>query len=59
MLSIDPPDESLSEKPSVMRVAVYSLLFNLILVGTKFMLSAMTGSLALRADAPWWMYWPL
>ena len=40
-----------SETPSVMRVALYSLLFNLVLVGAKFMLSALTGSLALRADA--------
>ncbi len=37
--------------PSVMRVALYSLLFNLVLVGAKLLLSALSGSLALRADA--------
>lgn len=37
--------------PSVMRVALYSLLFNLVLVGAKLFLSALSGSLALRADA--------
>jgi cation diffusion facilitator family transporter len=34
-----------------MRVALYSLLFNLVLVGAKLFLSALSGSLALRADA--------
>ena len=34
-----------------MRVALFSLAFNLFLLGTKLLLSALTGSLALRADA--------
>lgn len=37
--------------PSVLRVALYSLLFNLVLVVAKLTLSALSGSLALRADA--------
>ena len=36
---------------NIRRVAFYSLLVNLSLVGTKLLLSAITGSLALRADA--------
>ena len=39
------------QTPSVVRVALYSLLFNLTLLGAKILLSALTGSLALRADA--------
>jgi len=35
----------------VLRVALYSLLFNLALVAAKLILSALSGSLALRADA--------
>jgi len=35
----------------VLRVALYSLLFNLALVAAKLTLSALSGSLALRADA--------
>jgi len=35
----------------VLRVALYSLLFNLVLVVAKLTLSALSGSLALRADA--------
>jgi len=37
--------------PSVLTVAVYSLLLNLSLVAVKFILSDLAGSLALRADA--------
>jgi cation diffusion facilitator family transporter len=37
--------------PSVLRVALFSLGFNLFLLGAKLLLSALTGSLALRADA--------
>ncbi len=37
--------------PSVLRVAFYSLIFNLALVAAKLFLSAVSGSLALRADA--------
>ncbi|MGV8174245.1 MAG: cation diffusion facilitator family transporter [Methanothrix sp.] len=37
--------------PSVLRVALYSLLFNLALVAAKLVLSDLSGSLALRADA--------
>lgn len=51
MPAIDLPEESPVRAPSVMRVALYSLLFNLALVGGKLILSALTGSLALRADA--------
>src|SRR5690606_9227018 len=39
------------QAPSVLRVALYSLLFNLALVAAKLTLSALSGSLALRADA--------
>lgn len=39
------------ETPSVMRVALYSLIFNLSLLAAKLLLSALTASLALRADA--------
>ena len=51
MQAVDPPDNYPVKTPSVMRVALYSLLFNLALVGAKLILSALTGSLALRADA--------
>lgn len=37
--------------PSVLRVAIYSLVYNLFLLGVKLILSALTASLALRADA--------
>ncbi|OPY49826.1 MAG: ferrous iron efflux protein F [Methanosaeta sp. PtaU1.Bin112] len=37
--------------PSVLRVALFSLGFNLFLLAAKLLLSALTGSLALRADA--------
>ena len=50
-IAVDPPDNFSVKTPSVMRVALYSLLFNLGLVGAKFFLSALSGSLALRADA--------
>jgi cation diffusion facilitator family transporter len=40
-----------SNPPSVLRVAFYSLLFNLSLVVVKLVLSSLSGSLALRADA--------
>ena len=44
--------ESMKQQtPSVLRVALYSLLFNLSLLGAKLFLSSLTGSLALRADA--------
>jgi len=39
------------QAPYVLRVALYSLLFNLVLVVAKLILSALSGSLALRADA--------
>lgn len=39
------------QAPSVLRVALYSLLFNLALVAAKLTLSLLSGSLALRADA--------
>jgi cation diffusion facilitator family transporter len=51
MQSFDPPDNLSVNTPSVMRVAIYSLLFNLGLVVAKFFLFAISGSLALRADA--------
>ncbi len=38
-------------EPTICRVALYSLLLNLSLVFTKLVLSIVTGSLALRADA--------
>ncbi|MCU0637621.1 MAG: cation diffusion facilitator family transporter [Methanothrix sp.] len=47
---IDAPEGS-PGAPSVLRVAFYSLLFNLVLVAAKLVLSAVSGSLALRADA--------
>lgn len=49
-----PPDTNESQTvslPSVLRVALYSLLFNLFLVAAKLILSAVSGSLALQADA--------
>ncbi|HUS74505.1 MAG TPA: cation diffusion facilitator family transporter [Methanothrix sp.] len=51
MPAIDSSEDTPVQTPSVMRVALYSLLFNLALVGGKLFLSALTGSLALRADA--------
>lgn len=51
MTAIDHHEKSRIRTPSVMRVALYSLLFNLVLVGAKLLLSALSGSLALRADA--------
>ncbi len=51
MAAVDSSETSPAQTPSVMRVALYSLLFNLGLVGAKLILSALTGSLALRADA--------
>ncbi len=44
-------ESSASNPPSVLRVALYSLLFNLALVVAKLVLSSLSGSLALRADA--------
>jgi len=49
-IAVDPPNNFPVKTPSVMRVALYSLLFNLGLVGAKLILSAISGSLALRAD---------
>jgi len=49
--SADGPDKSSGKTPSVMRVALYSLIFNLGLVVAKFFLFTLSGSLALRADA--------
>ena len=51
MSVIDPTGAFPYQTPSVLRVALYSLIFNLGLVGAKLILSALTGSLALRADA--------
>ncbi len=51
MPDTDHSEDSRARTFSVMRVALYSLLFNLGLVGGKVLLSALTGSLALRADA--------
>ncbi|MCX6674524.1 MAG: cation diffusion facilitator family transporter [Methanothrix sp.] len=51
MSVIDPIGAFPLQTPSVLRVALYSLLFNLGLVGAKLFLSALSGSLALRADA--------
>jgi cation diffusion facilitator family transporter len=51
MPTIDPPENPSVETPSVIRVALYSLMFNLALVGAKLLLSSLSGSLALRADA--------
>jgi len=50
MPDIDPSEGS-PGGPSVLRVALYSLIFNLALVAAKLILSAASGSLALRADA--------
>lgn len=49
--SADSPDNFSAKTPSVMRVALYSLVFNLGLVVAKFLLFTLSGSLALRADA--------
>lgn len=46
-----PAENNSAPSPSVLRVALYSLLFNLVLVAAKLFLSAVSGSLALRADA--------
>ena len=55
LINIMPDINSVEDKPprmpSVLNVAVYSLLFNLGLVAAKFILSFLAGSLALRADA--------
>lgn len=51
MLVIDAPDSPHTGIPSVLMVALYSLLFNLALVAAKLLLSSLSGSLALRADA--------
>ena len=54
-LSVDEDDVSGKKMeqhtPSVVRIALYSLLFNLSLLMAKIFLSAITGSLALQADA--------
>ena len=49
--SADSPDNLSAKTPTVMRVALYSLIFNLGLVVAKFILFTLSGSLALRADA--------
>ncbi len=49
--SADQPDNLSVKTPGVMRVALYSLIFNLSLVAAKFFLFSLSGSLALRADA--------
>lgn len=49
--SANPPDNLSVKTPSVMRVALYSLIFNMALVAVKFFLFALSGSLALQADA--------
>ncbi len=49
--SADQPDNLSVKTPGVMRVALYSLIFNLSLVAAKFFLFSRSGSLALRADA--------
>ncbi len=51
MTSPKPAENNSAPSPSVLRVALYSLLFNLVLVAAKLFLSAVSGSLALRADA--------
>jgi cation diffusion facilitator family transporter len=51
MPTVDRPEDSCVQTSSVMRVALYSLLFNLALMGSKLVLSVLSGSLALRADA--------
>lgn len=44
-------EDDQSRAPSILRIAVYSLLLNICLVTSKFVLSNLAGSLALRADA--------
>lgn len=44
-------EDDKSGKSSVLRIAVYSPLLNKGLVVTKFVISVLAGSLALRADA--------
>ena len=51
MKSPKPSENNSASSPSVLRVALYSLLFNLVLMAAKLFLSAVFGSLALRADA--------
>ena len=51
MTAPDPSENHSASAPSVLRVALYSLFFNLALVAAKLVLSAVSGSLALRADA--------
>ncbi|HQN31523.1 MAG TPA: cation transporter, partial [Methanothrix soehngenii] len=51
MTSPKPAENNSAPSPSVLRVALYSLLFNLVLVAAKLFLSAVSGSLALQADA--------
>jgi len=51
MNTIDPPEKPPLQTHSVMKVALYSLLFNLALAGVKLFLFAFSGSLALQADA--------
>ncbi len=48
---IDPSANPPPQTHPVMRVAIYSLLFNLALAGIKFFLFAFSGSLALQADS--------
>lgn len=51
MKAPDSAESHSTSAPSVLRVALYSLLFNLALVAAKLVLSDVSGSLALRADA--------
>lgn len=51
MTAPDSAESHSTSAPSVLRVALYSLLFNLALVAAKLALSDVSGSLALRADA--------
>jgi cation diffusion facilitator family transporter len=51
MTSSKPAENNSASSPSVLRVALYSLLFNLVLMAAKLFPSAVSGSLALRADA--------
>lgn len=44
-------EDDQSRAPAILRIAVYSLLLNICLVTSKFVLSNLAGSLALRADA--------
>ena len=44
-------EEKISVKPPIVRIGIYSLAVNMILVAAKLSLSFVTGSLALRADA--------